>query len=68
MGKSLVSCFFETQCTDGLAENFFSTSGGPLRPEARGICHICHMVKLALCERPFNVAGQQRFTAVSIVI
>ena len=27
------------------AEKNFSTSGGPLRPEARGICHIClHMV------------------------
>ena len=33
--------------TDGL-ENFFSTSEGPLRPEARGICHICHMVNPAL--------------------
>ena len=30
------------------AENIFSTSGGPLRPEARGICHICHMVNPAL--------------------
>ena len=26
----------------------FSTSGGPLRPDARGICHICHMVNPAL--------------------
>ena len=25
-----------------------STSGGPLRPNARGICHICHMVNPAL--------------------
>jgi len=33
--------------TDGL-KNFFSTSGGPLRPEARGICHTCHMVNPAL--------------------
>ena len=33
--------------TDGL-KIFFSTSGGPLRPEARGICHICHMVNPAL--------------------
>jgi len=33
--------------TDGLKKNF-STSGGPLRPEARGICHICHMVNPAL--------------------
>ena len=28
--------------------SIFSTSGGPLRPEARGICHICHMVNPAL--------------------
>jgi len=28
------------------AEKIFSTSGGP--PEARGICHICHMVNPAL--------------------
>ena len=33
--------------TDGL-KKIFSTSGGPLRPEARGICHICHMVNPAL--------------------
>jgi len=33
--------------TDGL-KKFFSTSGGPLRPEARGICHICLMVNPAL--------------------
>ena len=26
----------------------FSISVGPLRPEARGICHICHMVNPAL--------------------
>ena len=32
--------------TDGL-EKIFSTSGGPTRPEARGICHICHMVNPA---------------------
>jgi len=31
--------------TDGLKKNF-STSGGA--PEARGICHICHMVNPAL--------------------
>ena len=30
------------------AEKMFSTSGGPLWPEARGICHICHMVNPAL--------------------
>ena len=30
------------------AEKFFSTSGGPLRREARGICHICHMVNPAV--------------------
>ena len=30
------------------AEKNFSTSGGPLRPEARGICHICHTVNPAL--------------------
>ena len=33
--------------TDGL-KKIFSTFGGPLRPEARGICHICHMVNPAL--------------------
>jgi len=31
--------------TDGL-KKMFSTSAGP--PEARGICHICHMVNPAL--------------------
>ena len=36
-----------TKCT-GVLKIFFSTSGGPLRPEARGICHICHMVNPAL--------------------
>ena len=30
------------------AENIFSPSGGLMRPEAGGICHICHMVNLAL--------------------
>ena len=35
--------------TDGL-KIFLSTSGGPLRPEARGICRICHMVNPALLE------------------
>ena len=30
------------------AEKNVSTSGGPLRPKARGICHICHMVNPAL--------------------
>jgi len=34
--------------TTGGLKKFFSTSGGPLRPEARGICHICHMVNPAL--------------------
>ena len=33
--------------TDGL-KKIFSTSGGPLRPGARGICHICHVVNPAL--------------------
>jgi len=33
--------------TDGL-KKIFSPSGGPQRPEARGICHICHMVNPAL--------------------
>jgi len=33
--------------TDGL-KKIFSTSGGPQRPEARGICHVCHMVNPAL--------------------
>ena len=33
--------------TNGL-KKFLCTSGGPLRPEARGICHIWHMVKPAL--------------------
>jgi len=32
---------------DGL-KKIFSTSEAPLRPEARGICHICHMVNPAL--------------------
>jgi len=36
-----------TRPTDGLKKNF-STSGGPLRPEARG---ICHMVNPALTSR-----------------
>ena len=26
----------------------FSTPGAPLWPEARGICHVCHMVNPAL--------------------
>ena len=46
--------------TDGL-KIFFSTSGGPLRPEARGICHICHMVNPALPRtvRQGNVLPQE---------
>ena len=36
--------------TDGL--KIFSTSEGHLRPEARGICHICPMVNPALSGRP----------------
>ena len=39
--------------TDGL-KKFFSTSGGPLRPEARGICHIYHMVNPALSNRHYH--------------
>ena len=34
------------------AEKIFSTSEGHLRPEARGICHICPMVNPALSGRP----------------
>jgi len=33
--------------TDGL-KNFSLLPEAPLRPEARGICHICHMVNPAL--------------------
>jgi len=33
-------------CADN--QKNFSTSGGSLRPEARGIFHICHMVNPAL--------------------
>jgi len=44
--------------TDGLKKNF-STSGGPLRPEARGICHICHMVNAAL-RIPLEILTTQR--------
>ena len=36
--------------TTDVLKIFFSTPGAPppLRPEARGICHICHMVNPAL--------------------
>ena len=33
--------------TDGL-KIFYLLPEAPLRPEARGICHICHMVNPAL--------------------
>ena len=33
--------------TDGL-KKFSLHPAAPLRPEARGICHICHMVNPAL--------------------
>jgi len=36
--------------TDGL-EIFSLLPEAPLRPEARGICHICHMVNPALSIR-----------------
>ena len=35
--------------TDGL-KNFFLLPEAPLWPEARGICHICHMVNPALLQ------------------
>jgi len=34
--------------TTGGLKKIFSTPGGPLEPEASGICHICHMVNPAL--------------------
>ena len=34
--------------TDGLEKNFLYFRRPPLWPEARGICHICHMVNPAL--------------------
>ena len=43
--------------SDGL-KKIFSTSGGPLRPEARGICHICHMVNPALGITWHNVCSE----------
>ena len=36
--------------TDGLKNFFLYFRGLPLRPEARGICHICHMVHPTLVE------------------
>jgi len=36
--------------TTGGLKKIISTSGGPLRPEARGICHICHVVNPPLLE------------------
>jgi len=33
--------------TDGLKKNSLLPEA-PLRPEARGICHVCHMVNPAL--------------------
>jgi len=36
--------------TDGL-KIFSLLPEAALRPEARGICHICHMVNPALCKR-----------------
>ena len=35
--------------TDGL-KKFSPLPEAPLRPEARGICHVCHMVSPALSE------------------
>jgi len=47
---------------------FFSTSGGPLRPEARGICHICHMVNPALVEsRYIELQGTAVISSIYIV-
>ena len=37
--------------TDGLKKFFSILPEAPLRPEARGICHICHMVNPALVGR-----------------
>ena len=34
------------------AENFFLLPEAPLWPEARGICHICHIVNPALGNQP----------------
>jgi len=48
--------------TDGL-KKIFSTPGGPLRPEARGICHICHMVDPA--QVPVSKLRVRRKVAVS---
>jgi len=36
--------------TDGL-KKFSLLSEAPLRPEARGICHICHVVNRALINK-----------------
>ena len=64
------------------AEIFFSTSGAPLRPEACGICHICHMVNPALtgvlsarehisrtaCSIIINVCASQFTVAFSVLL
>ena len=49
--------------TEGL-KIFFSTSGGPLWPEARGICHICHMVNPAL-HRPIRPVWARGWCRIS---
>ena len=36
--------------TDGL-KKFSLLPEAPLMPEARGVCHICHIVNPALCMR-----------------
>ena len=46
--------------SDGL-KNFSLRPEAPLRPEARGICHICHMVNLALLTWPWPRPFQGRF-------
>jgi len=52
--------------TDGL-KNFFYFRR-PLRPEARGICHICHMVNPALVEsRYIELQGTAVISSIYIV-
>jgi len=50
--------------TDGLKKNSLLPEA-PLRPEARGICHICHMVNPALL---LPGAGQQVTTAPTLCL
>jgi len=50
--------------TDGL-KKISLLPEAPLRPEARGICHICHMVNPALL---LPGAGQQVTTAPTLCL